>query len=388
MEHPSGRAAITFSKKPDDLIPLLNNAASEGHLEVMGYLNDQGFAVDFGVALLCAIRRDNMKAVTWLIAHFTPSEKIPEYCILVEAARYGRVGMLQYFQSSESLEVPGFPGSKLSSIPRTGTKFSPDIRTAGLNAHSTGWRSTDAMDAAAANGQRKAVKWLHMNRTEGCTKSARIPGSGEMASCEGFTDRAIHSAVLHDRIEVVKWLIPQAPTYMKSGAMEDAINKGNLALVQWLHTQAKVRCTANAMILAAGHDQLEILKYLYSHRPKGAALKSCGVAVERAMSEGHFRVALWCFKHFPARNPSIDRISITSTTRKCSRSMAWKQCVRERDSVVRQDLVSSRSGSTPRCRVRDCIRNVYRSCIGCCATNLRGYRFLFLLRKSTSNYIF
>ncbi|EGZ05502.1 hypothetical protein PHYSODRAFT_307759 [Phytophthora sojae] len=48
----------------------------------------------------------------------------------------------------------------------------------------------------------------------------------------------------------------------------------------------------------------------YSHRPKALALTSCAVAVEEAIASEHFRVADWCFQHFPARCPG----SVTSIT--------------------------------------------------------------------------
>lgn len=90
------------------MFPLLYHATFGNQLNVMQYLQEHGAAADYGNSLLCAIRIDNMDAVTWLVEHFPPSEKIPEHCVLVEAARYGRVEMLEYFQRSEELEVPGF----------------------------------------------------------------------------------------------------------------------------------------------------------------------------------------------------------------------------------------------------------------------------------------
>ncbi|EGZ05471.1 hypothetical protein PHYSODRAFT_533919 [Phytophthora sojae] len=90
VEHTSGRAAIAHLKEINKMFPLLYHATFGNQLNVMQYLQEHGAAADYGNSLLCAIRIDNMDAVTWLVEHFPPSEKIPEHCVLVEAARYGR----------------------------------------------------------------------------------------------------------------------------------------------------------------------------------------------------------------------------------------------------------------------------------------------------------
>ncbi|EGZ05482.1 hypothetical protein PHYSODRAFT_307742 [Phytophthora sojae] len=95
VEHPTGRAAVSVFKVGDDLLPLLYDAVSQGHLDVMQYLYDQDVAFGYGTALLCAIRGDKTDAAKWLLDRFPPTEKIPQYCVLAEAARR---------------EVPGSPG--------------------------------------------------------------------------------------------------------------------------------------------------------------------------------------------------------------------------------------------------------------------------------------
>ena len=73
-----------------------------------------------------------------------------------------------------------------------------------------------AMNLAARNGHLEVVKWLHQNRTEGCT-----------------TD-----------------------------AMDHAASNGHLDVVKWLHQNRKEGCTKDAMDWAAGNGHLEVVNFL------------------------------------------------------------------------------------------------------------------------------
>ncbi|KAJ8578943.1 hypothetical protein ON010_g254 [Phytophthora cinnamomi] len=64
------------------LISFRYAATNGNHVDVMQYIYEQGIAVDYGEPLLCAIRMDNTDAVMWLLEHFPPSKKLPEFCVL------------------------------------------------------------------------------------------------------------------------------------------------------------------------------------------------------------------------------------------------------------------------------------------------------------------
>lgn len=327
VEHNSGRAAITHLKPYDGRVSsLLYYATDAGHLGVMQYLHEQGAGVDYGNALLCAIRRDRMDAVKWLLAHFPPMEKIPEYCVLVEAARYGRVEMLEYFQSSRKLKVPGFPGSVPSSIPQADTKFSFQVLASAANSYENPnhlrWLPTDAMDGAAANRQLEAVQWLHTHRSEGCTTLAMDEAAArghlqvvkwlQANRSEGYTDHGMAIAAVRCQEEVVQFLVLQSLTKVTDIIVQKAVEKGQLALVKWLHAQSGARFTVKMLIKAVGGGHLEVLKYLYLHRSKGFSLKSCAAIIREALAYGHVRVAYWCVLRFPAHSPKP--VMITTAT--------------------------------------------------------------------------
>ena len=72
------------------------------------------------------------------------------------------------------------------------------------------------MNLAAENGNLKLIKWLHNNRTEGCTKYAMNVAAAKgylkiikwlhKNRTEGCTRDAITNAVEYNHIETVKWL--------------------------------------------------------------------------------------------------------------------------------------------------------------------------------------
>ena len=77
--------------------------------------------------------------------------------------------------------------------------------------------SKKAMDWAAQEGHLQVVKWLHENRSEGCTSDAM-----DGAAQEGHLD-------------VVKWLHENRSEGCTSDAMDGAAQEGHLDVVKWLH---------------------------------------------------------------------------------------------------------------------------------------------------------
>ncbi|KAK1930023.1 hypothetical protein P3T76_014520 [Phytophthora citrophthora] len=48
-----------------------------------------------------------MSSIKWLLDNFPQSEQLLDYCLLSEAAKWGHLSLLEYFQSLPS-SVPGF----------------------------------------------------------------------------------------------------------------------------------------------------------------------------------------------------------------------------------------------------------------------------------------
>lgn len=114
--------------------------------------------------------------------------------------------------------------------------------------------STRVMDAAALRGHLKVVKWLHENRSEGCS---------------------VH-------------------------AMDSAAASGHLNVVQWLHENRVEGCTTGAIDTAAAGGHLRTVQWLWANRTEGCTT----VAVDFATYNGHVSVVKWFSElaHFHPRH--------------------------------------------------------------------------------------
>jgi len=105
------------------------------------------------------------------------------------------------------------------------------------------------MDDAASGGHLAVMRWLHENRSEGCSSHG-----------------AMDDAASGGHLAVVEWL---HATYGASyflecipSAMNNAARKGHLAVLEWLHANFPVNrggngITHEALDYAAGSGQLE-----------------------------------------------------------------------------------------------------------------------------------
>jgi len=317
VEHPAGRRACEDMHQLGTLFKLLCAAAARGDVTMMQYLYDQAAVDTFGDALLNSIRHDRLEAMKWVLDHFPRSEHMPDYCVLVEAARHGRLEMLEYLQSMASSVVPGFSPP---SSPRLFKR--EDLRlVAARDGHlrvspcvcawRSEWRSTDAMDEAAANGQLQVVTWLHSSRTEGCTTNAMDEAAANgfleivqwlhVNRSEGCTTNAIDYAARNGHVEVVEWLDENRAEAFTSSAIEDAALAGNVELVQWLHTKGSAIRSTKAMNFAAYGGHVEMMKWLRANRPGECS----GEAIVYALCQGHLRAAYWLHDEFPEHTPVL-----------------------------------------------------------------------------------
>ncbi|GMF25295.1 unnamed protein product [Phytophthora lilii] len=290
VEHPTGRQAIGEMRRSRTLSKLLSRSAAQGHLDVMQYLFDHGAVDTFGGALIAAMRTDQMEALRWVLEHCPPSETFPDYCMMHEAARRGRVDMLQLFQSLGPSGVSGF-------FPTTEPTAQTEAETANAAAsagmvvedadrhrqiienqhrHRVLWMPTDPMDDAAANGRLEALQWLHDNRTEGCTTAA------------------MDEAAANGHLDVVKWLHETRSEGCTSNAMDFATANGHLEIVQWLQAHTSGGCTTMAMDAAAARGHLKVLQWLSLNRSEGCT----ATASASAVANGHLAVASWLWDNF------------------------------------------------------------------------------------------
>lgn len=150
--------------------------------------------------------------------------------------------------------------------------------------------TVDAMDFAASYGHLDVVKYLHGNRNEGCTKSAMT------------------SASAHGHLHVVQWLHINRKEGCTSYAMDAAAREGHLAVVQWLHANRPEGCTAAAMDWAAESGRLDILQYLYDYCSVGCTSYAFRWAGQRGCNATRTNVLNWLHAHFSDENSPVRRL--------------------------------------------------------------------------------
>jgi hypothetical protein len=138
--------------------------------------------------------------------------------------------------------------------------------------------TTEAMDSACRNRHLEVVKWLHFNRSEGCTYRALAMN---WAASDGY-------------LEVAKWLHEnRTEVWTTSSVMDGAARSGHLEVVKWLHENRTEGCTTSAMNWAASNGHLEVVKWLHENRTEGCTT----FALDWAARGGHTEVVKWLYKN-------------------------------------------------------------------------------------------
>ncbi|EGZ05550.1 hypothetical protein PHYSODRAFT_342352 [Phytophthora sojae] len=292
--HPTGQQIINEMGRSRALSGLMYLPAAKGNIEALQFLKDEDADGPFEQAMVNAISNGQLEAVKWLPGRYPRPSKIPEYCFMDEAARRGRVDMLQLFESLEPSNIPGLftPASPPPLVEVEENNRSARVfveasdrhrkTTPKLNRYRYLWLATDPMDDAAANGQLNAVEWLHENRTEGCTTAAL-----DAAAANGY-------------LAVVKWLHANRSEGCTSNAMDFAAEGGHLTIVKWFHANTTAGCTTDTMDLAAAGGHLKTLEWLATNRSEGCTAQ----AIQRAVSNGHLGIASWLMRRFTEFNPA------------------------------------------------------------------------------------
>ncbi|RLN83836.1 hypothetical protein BBJ28_00020071 [Nothophytophthora sp. Chile5] len=120
------------------------------------------------------------------------------------------------------------------------------------------------MDWAAREGHLEMVKWLHINRIEGCTTLAL-----DWAAREGH-------------LEVVKWLHDNRREGWIMDAMRGAAINGHLDVVKWLHANYSEGYKIDAMATAVGNGHLGVVKWLYKNDGEVDAQGAMKTAIRQA----------------------------------------------------------------------------------------------------------
>ncbi|GMF23561.1 unnamed protein product [Phytophthora lilii] len=127
------------------------------------------------------------------------------------------------------------------------------------------------MDTAAEHGHLPVMKWLHANRSEGCTY------------------RAMNYAAASGCLDMVRWIHGNRSEPCSTEAMDYAAGKGHLDVVRFLHENRYEGCTKHAMGSAAANGHLEVVQWLFVNRNE----RMTSNALRSAAKYGHIAVTAW-----------------------------------------------------------------------------------------------
>ncbi|EGG22236.1 hypothetical protein DFA_04354 [Cavenderia fasciculata] len=152
-----------------------------------------------------------------------------------------------------------------------------------------------AMDDAAGGGHLNVVKFLHFHRTEGCSEFA-MDGAAQNGHLEiflhqhrteGCTIDTIEFVSQNGHIDVLKFLQEnRSETETTTNAMDYAAKNGHIEIVSYLQEHRTEGASTDAIDEAARNGHIEVVKYLYEHRGEDV---SPGV-IDDAAKNGHIEV--------------------------------------------------------------------------------------------------
>jgi hypothetical protein len=265
VNHPTGQQVCTARDRSgcDEVFQqFFVLAAEQGHVEILDFLFKKGYVAQCEVALVGAVRNDHLEAVKWLVHNCSFSASNPTACAVQEAAKGGRLKVLQHLHGmAHTAASPDYFIGRWSHrvMDLAAGQSHLDVVSWLSKARSEGC-STQAMDGAAANGHLAMIKWLHCHRSEGCTRAA----------------------------------------------MDGAAAHGFLDVVQWLDANTEAGCTTKAMDGAAKNGHLQVLKWLLANRTEGCSVDAMNDAVESS----HTHVVWWLHHRLPRLTPSKKNVWI------------------------------------------------------------------------------
>ncbi|EGG18674.1 hypothetical protein DFA_04170 [Cavenderia fasciculata] len=144
--------------------------------------------------------------------------------------------------------------------------------------------STSMIDLSSTHGHLNVLKFLHENRSEGCSMSA------------------INGAAMNGHIEVVKFLYFNREDWKRGiqknhqlNLMDIVSNYGHFEILKFLNENRSIpaTCSTNCMDWAAKNGRLDILEYLHLNRTEGCSSK----AMDNAAMNGHLNVVQWLHRN-------------------------------------------------------------------------------------------
>ncbi|KAJ8552589.1 hypothetical protein ON010_g9957 [Phytophthora cinnamomi] len=237
---------------------------------------DYRYMWEFSLALVQAVRCDDLWMMQWILQHFCdcPVEKGAVEEELREVDVCGFCSCWKRTLYTAGLSVATIAAAKYRHSVRRRRNIMGDLEfTSWLlesHSHEQDYDREDEkrlMSALTNALQRNMASW----KWSSC--------NGDDTGCCGWAWTLRRSDVLHD-VDVSQrkkrkrgvWNTFPNPEGGTTTAMDEAAANGNFELIKWLHENTTARCSQKAMDPAAGRGRLDIVKWLRENHSEGCSL--------------------------------------------------------------------------------------------------------------------
>ncbi|GAM19958.1 hypothetical protein SAMD00019534_031330 [Acytostelium subglobosum LB1] len=264
---------------PTHVPRVMDEAASFGSLHLARFLNKQGHCFS-DRALIMAAAHGHMDMLLFLEPLARRHDVTFSEAVMDEAAANGHLDIVKYLYENRTEHCTNL-GPERAAF--NGHSKVVHFLLAKFNHVPSMWTPT-LMNNAARSGDLELVRYLHENRTEGCTYSAM-----NMASAKGHLD-------------VVKYLMEHRTERCTHYAIDEAAFNGHLHIVIYLLTMHVP--AVHAIELACINGYLDIIIYLNENMSAAEdgqqqhALVTTK-AIENAALCGHLNILKYLYAYWP-----------------------------------------------------------------------------------------
>ncbi|AVK76408.1 Ankyrin repeat domain containing protein [Pandoravirus neocaledonia] len=258
-------------------------AAGTGHLDVVVLLHEYGLCPTQGVLLEIRSR-----------GALDEIESMQDYFVTLDGRTIDSLG--NAIRRDERSGMAGtYPTTHIMDSAAAGGHL--DIIRF-LHANRTEGCTVAAMDGAATGGHLDVVEFLHVNRTEGCTPWAIVGaargGHTDMVAwlyrnrteCAVPPRAALDAAARGGHMDAILFLHDRAQVPLTQSAMNEAIAGGHCNVAAYLHSRGINECRPEDMDKAAGGGHLGMVHFLQQ-----AGIARCtSMAMTLAAQSGHLNV--------------------------------------------------------------------------------------------------
>ncbi|EGG18724.1 cytochrome P450 family protein [Cavenderia fasciculata] len=264
-----------------------NGAANNGHLHILKYLHENKIENVFSKRCMdFASMRGHFEVVQWLHKNRT------EGCTVAALNRATTLELIRFLHLNRTEGATTLAIDSAAFYGLDMVKYLAENRSEGCT-------PTAYESAALGNVELEVFQYLHEKFNLECTKQTlrTLAKNGRVDVIHYFNKqfptsniwkpKIMDTAAEYGQIDVVKYLHENRSEGCTRRAMDEACgDEGSLEMVKWLHFNRTEGCSANAMDTAARYGKIDIVKFLHYNRTEGCSIDSMGAAAQY----GHLEV--------------------------------------------------------------------------------------------------